>query len=42
MYNAIFGNGVNSKLFQIVREKKKSLAYTAKIRICSTKKQIYL
>ena len=29
LYNAILGNGVNSKLFQIVREKE-SLAYTTK------------
>jgi predicted Zn-dependent peptidase len=41
MYNAIFGNGVNSKLFQIVREKE-SLAYTAKSEYVSQKNNIFI
>ncbi len=41
MYNAIFGNGVNSKLFQIVREKE-SLAYTAKSEYVVQKNNIFI
>lgn len=41
VYNAIFGNGVNSKLFQIVREKE-SLAYTAKSEYVSQKNNIFI
>lgn len=41
MYNAIFGGGVNSKLFQIVREKE-SLAYTAKSEYISQKNNIFI
>ncbi len=41
IYNAIFGNGVNSKLFQIVREKE-SLAYTAKSEYVSQKNNIFI
>lgn len=41
IYNAIFGNGVNSKLFQIVREKE-SLAYTAKSEYITQKNNIFI
>lgn len=41
LYNAIFGNGVNSKLFQIVREKE-SLAYTAKSEYIVQKNNIFI
>lgn len=41
IYNAIFGNGVNSKLFQIVREKE-SLAYTAKSEYIAQKNNIFI
>lgn len=41
LYNSIFGNGVNSKLFQIVREKE-SLAYTAKSEYISQKNNIFI
>lgn len=41
VYNAIFGNGVNSKLFQRVREKE-SLAYTAKSDYITQKNNIYI
>ena len=41
LYNAIFGNGVSSKLFQIVREKE-SLAYTAKSEYIAQKNNIFI
>lgn len=41
LYNAIFGNGVSSKLFQIVREKE-SLAYTAKSEYVAQKNNIFI
>lgn len=41
VYNAIFGNGVSSKLFQIVREKE-SLAYTAKSEYVAQKNNIFI
>ncbi len=41
LYNAIFGDGVNSKLFQIVREKE-SLAYTAKSLYINKKNNIFI
>lgn len=41
VYNAIFGGGVNSKLFQIVREKE-SLAYTAKSEYIIQKNNIFV
>lgn len=41
LFNAIFGNGVNSKLFQIVREKE-SLAYTAKSEYIVQKNNIFI
>ncbi len=41
MYNAIFGDGVNSKLFQIVREKE-SLAYTAKSMYIVRKNNLFI
>ena len=41
VYNAIFGNGVSSKLFQIVREKE-SLAYTAKSEYIAQKNNIFI
>ena len=41
LYNAIFGNGVNSKLFQIVREKE-SLAYTTKSEYITQKNNIII
>ena len=41
IYNAIFGNGVNSKLFQIVREKE-GLAYTAKSEYIVQKNNIFI
>lgn len=41
VYNGIFGNGVNSKLFQIVREKE-SLAYTAKSEYVVQKNNIFI
>ena len=41
LYNAIFGNGVNSKLFQIVREKE-SLAYTTKSEYVVQKNNIFI
>ena len=41
VYNAIFGNGVSSKLFQIVREKE-SLAYTTKSEYVVQKNNIFI
>lgn len=41
VYNAILGNGVSSKLFQIVREKE-SLAYTAKSEYIAQKNNIFI
>ena len=41
IYNSIFGNGVNSKLFQIVREKN-SLAYTTKSEYIVQKNNIFI
>lgn len=41
IYNAIFGNGVNSKLFQIVRERE-GLAYTAKSEYIVQKNNIFI
>ncbi len=41
LYNAIFGDGVNSKLFQIVREKE-SLAYTAKSMYIVKKNNLFI
>lgn len=41
VYNSIFGNGVNSKLFQIVREKE-SLAYTTKSEYIVQKNNIFI
>ena len=41
IYNAIFGSGVNSKLFQIVREKE-SLAYTTKSIYVAQKNNIFI
>ena len=41
LYNAIFGNGVSSKLFQIVREKE-SLAYTTKSEYITQKNNIII
>ena len=41
IYNSIFGDGVNSKLFQIVREKE-SLAYTARSNYISQKNNIFI
>ncbi len=41
LYNAIYGDGVNSKLFQIVREKE-SLAYTAKSMYIPKKNNIFI
>ena len=41
LYNAILGNGVNSKLFQIVREKE-SLAYTTKSEYVVQKNNIFI
>lgn len=41
VYNAIFGSGVSSKLFQIVREKE-SLAYTAKSEYVLQKNNIFI
>lgn len=41
LYNAIFGNGVSSKLFQIVREKE-GLAYTAKSEYIAQKNNIFI
>lgn len=41
IYNAILGNGVSSKLFQIVREKE-SLAYTAKSEYIAQKNNIFI
>lgn len=41
VYNSIFGNGVSSKLFQIVREKE-SLAYTTKSEYVVQKNNIFI
>ena len=41
LYNAILGNGVNSKLFQIVREKE-SLAYTTKSEYVTQKNNMFI
>ena len=41
LYNAIFGNGVSSKLFQIVRDTE-SLAYTAKSEYIAQKNNIFI